>query len=174
MPSMPTTKSRLLVLPLALVFACCTPFGASFLGAAAPQTQPGAAAQEMPLAEGKELYQAFCAACHGRTGVGDGPVAAEMKKPTPDLTRLAERNHGKFPSAQVEAAVKNEDGRIAHGTAEMPLWGPVFGRYTGDGPEGRGKLEVLKESGVTGETLAKIRIQELVEYIDSIQGHKQQ
>lgn len=43
------------------------------------------------VSEGKVLYQANCAACHGDTGAGDGPAAAGMSPPPANLQWLASR-----------------------------------------------------------------------------------
>ena len=102
---------------------------------------------------GRDLFAFYCATCHGRTGTGDGPVAAALKSPPPDLTRLARRNGGTFRRQRVEAFVTS-DGDVltrAHGSSDMPVWGPVF----------RG----LDPS----DTLVKVRIANIVTYIESIQ-----
>ena len=38
------------------------------------------------LAEGKTLYQKQCQSCHGRSGKGDGPGAADLKVSPSDLS----------------------------------------------------------------------------------------
>jgi len=38
------------------------------------------------LATGKSIYMQQCQACHGETGKGDGPVAADLSPPPSDLT----------------------------------------------------------------------------------------
>ena len=38
------------------------------------------------IATGRALFIQFCAACHGRTGKGDGPLAASFAIPPTDLT----------------------------------------------------------------------------------------
>ncbi len=38
------------------------------------------------VADGKKLYLARCAACHGDSGRGDGPAAAQLNPPPSDLT----------------------------------------------------------------------------------------
>ena len=54
-------------------FAERTPKAPVEIGDAPPKT-------EKLLAQGKEIYQRFqCVACHGETGRGDGPSAAELK-----------------------------------------------------------------------------------------------
>jgi mono/diheme cytochrome c family protein len=102
---------------------------------------------------GTDLFAFYCASCHGRDGTGSGPVAGALKTPPPDLTRLAQRHGGAFPRQRVEAFVTN-DGAVlssAHGTSDMPVWGPIF----------RG----LDPS----DTLTSVRIGNLVAHIESMQ-----
>ena len=75
---------------------------------------------------GKEMFAAYCAACHGKDGKGNGPAAVALKAPPADLTILARQHAGKFPSIQVYRAITGEAGISAHGSKEMPVWGPVF------------------------------------------------
>src|SRR5579864_7586717 len=56
---------------------------------------------------GGDLFQFYCATCHGKDGKGHGPVAAALKIPSPDLTLLQRRNRGAFPRERVEAFVTN-------------------------------------------------------------------
>ena len=102
---------------------------------------------------GEDLYRFYCASCHGRSGQGDGPVALALKEAPPDLRLLARNNKGVFPRQRVESLVAN-DGTLrtpAHGSLEMPVWGPIF----------RG----LDASDV----MATIRISNVVQHIESIQ-----
>ena len=75
---------------------------------------------------GKEMFAAYCAACHGIDGKGNGPAAVALKARPTDLTILARQNEGKFPSIRVYRAITGEAGISAHGSKEMPVWGPVF------------------------------------------------
>lgn len=81
---------------------------------------------QMPA--GEIEYQQACAACHGTSGKGDGPVAAFMSVEVPDLTKIRARHDGNFPFQQLLEMI---DGRYAerqpgpHGTA-MPVWGDRF------------------------------------------------
>jgi mono/diheme cytochrome c family protein len=102
---------------------------------------------------GRDLFEFYCATCHGRTGAGNGPVAPALKVMPADLTLLARRNGGTFPRQRVEVFVTN-DGDIsasAHGSSDMPVWGPVF----------RG----LDPS----DALVKVRIANVVKYVESLQ-----
>src|SRR6266545_3468178 len=77
---------------------------------------------------GRDLFEFYCAPCHGRSGTGNGPVAPALKVTAPDLTLLARRNGGTFPRERVEAFVTNGGNVLtpAHGSSDMPVWGPVF------------------------------------------------
>lgn len=109
----------------------------------APQTSP---------ASGKEMYVSYCASCHGVAGKGNGPAAAALKVPPPDLTTLSRRNQAKFPAAHVYQAIKGEAAMPAHGSKDMPVWGPVFSSLNkGD------------------QALVQLRISNLTKYIESLQ-----
>ena len=81
---------------------------------------------------GPDIFKWYCAACHGKNAKGNGPAASELKVPPPDLTTLAKRNKGKFPADYVTRVLMN-GARAAHGTAEMPVWGPLFSELNAKG-----------------------------------------
>jgi mono/diheme cytochrome c family protein len=79
----------------------------------------------MSPTSGKEMYIAYCGACHGAQGKGDGPAAAALKVAPTDLTQLIKRNNGKFPDTHFRDVI--EHGTVAaHGSADMPVWGHIF------------------------------------------------
>jgi mono/diheme cytochrome c family protein len=109
-------------------------------------------ARRTSSSSGGEMYRAYCAACHGLDGKGDGPASSALKSAPTDLTQLAKRNSGRFPELRVFGAI-NGDLRVpAHGSKDMPVWGVVF-RGMGD-------------NGVPG---AQLRIRNLTRYIESLQ-----
>jgi mono/diheme cytochrome c family protein len=75
---------------------------------------------------GKQMYVNYCAPCHGVDGRGQGPVAAALKKQPADLALLSKNNRGKFPSTHVMAVLQFGAANPSHGTADMPVWGPVL------------------------------------------------
>lgn len=75
---------------------------------------------------GVRLYQVFCSSCHGLTGRGDGPVEPLFRGGVPDLTRIAHKNGGVFPTAQVRSAIDGRAQFLAHGSGTMPVWGFEF------------------------------------------------
>jgi mono/diheme cytochrome c family protein len=88
------------------------------------------AAPHTSAASGKEMYTAYCASCHGPSGKGDGPAAGSLKTSPTDLTMLKKQANGKFPSAHVYQVVKGDANTPAHGSKDMPVWGPVFLRLS--------------------------------------------
>ncbi len=112
-------------------------------------------APQDPLTEGKSRYMKDCAACHGATGAGDGPAAGALHKAPSDLTHLAARNDGKFPTDYVRRVVDGRDfQQLAHGSVEMPVWGDQY----------RSSLLALSEQHV------QRKINALVVYLQSIQA----
>jgi cbb3-type cytochrome c oxidase subunit III len=108
--------------------------------AQAPPVHPPLVLQSM---YGRDLYEFYCAGCHGRDGRGAGPTAPALHVDPPDLTQIALRNGGVFPRLRIEAIV---DGRVdpplaSHGTREMPVWGPIFSGLDGNGAANRVRIE---------------------------------
>jgi mono/diheme cytochrome c family protein len=115
-----------------LLAAAAILFAASSCGRASERAQASesmvpaaAAAAETPM-PGKQLYVAYCASCHGADGKGSGPAASALRTPPTDLTLLAAGNHGEFPEGRVYRTAKGEGGTSAHGSRDMPVWGPAF------------------------------------------------
>ncbi|HKM66821.1 MAG TPA: cytochrome c [Candidatus Acidoferrum sp.] len=82
--------------------------------------------KQTSAASGKEMYVQYCAACHCTDGKGGGPAASAMKAPPTDLTQLAKKHDGKYPADLVAGVLKFGKGPGSHGSADMPLWGPLF------------------------------------------------
>ena len=89
---------------------------------------------------GPDLYRLYCATCHGKDATGNGPAAAALKVPPPDLTGLARARGGGFPAAGVEAIIRGGTLVTAHGSDVMPVWGPIF--YALDPSDARVKARI--------------------------------
>lgn len=76
---------------------------------------------------GKQMYMSYCAPCHGVDGKGQGPAASAMKTSPTDLTVLAKNNNGKYPDAHIVTVLRFGSELPAHGSAQMPVWGPILG-----------------------------------------------
>ncbi len=79
-----------------------------------------------PSNSGKEMFNSYCAVCHGKDATGNGPAANAMKTPPTNLTVMAKSNSGKFPAAHVAAVIRGQAGTPSHGSQDMPIWGPLF------------------------------------------------
>jgi mono/diheme cytochrome c family protein len=77
---------------------------------------------------GRQMFTSYCAPCHGVDGRGHGPAATALKTPPTDLTELAKRNHGAFPDTHIVAVLQFGSVLPAHGSEEMPVWGPILGK----------------------------------------------
>jgi mono/diheme cytochrome c family protein len=104
---------------------------------------------------GGELFERYCAACHGNEARGDGPVAGSLNKRVPDLTRLAQEAGGEFPAARVRDTIDGRAMVLAHGTRQMPVWGYEFWVEEG--------ADIVAEDS-SSEIIAR-----LVAYIESLQ-----
>jgi mono/diheme cytochrome c family protein len=106
------------------------------------------------MPSGEQMYKQYCAACHGADARGHGPVAPFLTTPPPDLTTLAKRHLGKFPFDYVSSVLEFGTGPSAHGSSDMPTWGPIF-RYFDK----------------QNERVAQQRIKNLCDYLASLQEH---
>ncbi len=72
---------------------------------------------------GKELYQYYCALCHGRTGKGDGFNSFNMSVPPADHTDATVMST--LSDAQIHQVIK-EGGSSLGRSPMMPPWGRVI------------------------------------------------
>ena len=101
----------------------------------------------------QQMFNTYCATCHGVSGKGDGPAAPALKKAPADLTGISARHGGKFPTVEVTRYIRGADEYpAAHGSRDMPIWGNLFRSLDGDSPQS-----------------AQIRVNGLVDYIRSMQ-----
>jgi len=109
--------------------------------------------QSTPPGSGKEMFQEYCAVCHGPEGKGNGPAADSLKKRPADLTQLARKNGGNFPELHVMNFISGSEFIAAHGNREMPIWGHLFQSLS---PNDQG--------------VVKIRIANLTDYLKTLQA----
>ena len=105
------------------------------------------------MPSGERMYKEYCASCHGADAKGHGPLAPLLKTPPPDLTTLAKRHLGKFPYDYVSNVLEFGPGVPAHGSSDMPTWGPIFRYYDNQ-----------------NERVVQQRIRNLCNYLASLQG----
>lgn len=76
---------------------------------------------EQDRSAGKDLFQRYCASCHGETGAGDGPAGVSLS-PAPE--NLAE-NEDAFSDAYLYWRI-SEGGLIAPFNSVMPAWKSTY------------------------------------------------
>jgi mono/diheme cytochrome c family protein len=120
------------------------------LAAAAP-----AGAQAFDEFSGEYTFQRYCASCHGEGARGDGPVAAGLPIPVPDLTTLRARMGDEFPAEVLARIIDGRKAVIYHGTRYMPVWGYEFWVEEGADDAARQRVDRI--------------VAQLVEYLRTIQ-----
>jgi len=103
--------------------------------------------------DGRALFAAHCAACHGPVGEGGGPVASAMAITPPNLRTLSARAGGVFPAESIAAYIDGRTSKAAHGSRAMPVWGPFL------------KAGEDEDSKSTG----RVRMTALIEFIRELQ-----
>ena len=124
--------------------------------------EPPSAIPREPAARaalGHEWFDAYCASCHGTEVRGDGPAAAGLSAPPPDLTGIATRRGGLFDLDEIAAYIDGRTRVTAHGSSEMPVWG-------------RGVPDRFDRPGVEEPILSPGAISLILEYLRSIQSEK--
>ncbi|WP_171173866.1 cytochrome c [Ruegeria sp. HKCCD8929] len=112
---------------------------------------------EMPTAqEGAVLFADNCTACHGYRGEGGTLVGGQT---APDLTRIAARNGGELPRAQVLSQIDGY-GRGKVPAEVMPEFGALL----------QGDLVPVEVDGVLTPTPRPLAA--LLAYLESIQVNR--
>jgi mono/diheme cytochrome c family protein len=161
--TMKSIAGRAVVLLLALLFST----GALTMAQQSQTTIKNGPIQKTSAPSGEDLFNTYCAVCHGKDAKGNGPAAGAFKVPPPDLTTLAQHHGGKFPTEYVTAVLQyGVEGVKAHGSKDMPVWGPLLG------PSGALRqspsLPLAEEREVS--SLVTLKIHNLSQYIESLQA----
>ena len=99
----------------------------------AEQSPPQAPRILIDSLAGRDSFERYCAACHGLDGRGNGPVAAALRTRPADLTTLKRRSDGAYPADRIREYITGTGRALAaHGTTEMPVWGPMFRAFESD------------------------------------------
>ena len=106
---------------------------------------------------GSDLYRQYCSACHGSDGKGQGPLAASLKTPPADLTRIAERNGGTFDETALMSVIDGRRTVAEHGPRDMPVWGARF------------EEDLQKEGEPMHTYVSLLQTRSLVDYLRSTQ-----
>lgn len=116
-----------------------------------------ACVEKAPAPDPAADYADYCAACHGPAGKGDGVAAEGLTKKPADLTQLAARNGGTFPTTRVMAQIWGY--AKAKGRGVMPDFAPMMA----------GEL-VPYDGGDGIDTPTPVRLVALAEYLKTLQA----
>lgn len=109
------------------------------------------------LPNGAADFAEYCAGCHGASGKGNGPDAPGLAKAPADLTTLAKRNGGSFPTTQVMAKIWGYTG--GKGGAVMPGFGPLLDSDT-----------IPYDGGDNIMTPTPLRLVQIAEHLKTLQA----
>ena len=106
---------------------------------------------------GEVLYLENCVSCHGVDATGDGPVAARLSTPPPDLTKIAARRDGEWPALEIMEILSGYSSNILP-REEMPV---VVNLLDNDMSE--------FDTGNGDPILMPIKLIAIAEYLESLQ-----
>ena len=104
---------------------------AAALGLPVRSFSQGSPADAAAALRGAATFKTHCAPCHGTSARGDGPMADALRFAPADLTTIARRNAGKFPSDKVAKIIDGREAVKGHGGTDMPIWGDAFKSQVG-------------------------------------------
>lgn len=134
-----------------------------FLGLVAALAATFAAAQQSTVTipvtrtranDGKQMFNNYCAPCHGVDGRGRGLNAAALKEAPADLSVLSRNNNGVYPASHVLAVMHFGTENAAPASKEMPIWAPVLGKI---------------DHSMGSDDMQALRINNLVRYLETLQ-----
>lgn len=123
------------------------------LASTAAEAQTG----DMQAHFGKQTFRLFCAGCHGADGRGNGELAQALGLPMNDLTQIARRNGGVFPTEEITRSLTGRGPR-GHADLDMAPWADMFAA----------EFESFAARIAVNALVAR-RIDHLVSYLESIQ-----
>ena len=109
---------------------------------------------------GKREFESNCASCHGVQGKGDGVLRPYLTKSPTDLTVLARRNNGVFPTQRVYEFIDGRQPIPLHGARDMPVWGKDYLAKS---------AQDWQDWPYDSEAYVRSRIIALVDYINRLQ-----
>ena len=154
-------KSRVLTLSVVTAFLFAM---AAAICASAQSTTVTVTAKTAPKIEktkikyvapdsGKQMYDEYCAVCHGANAKGNGSAAAVLVPRPTDLTSLTSRNGGRFPKHQVRYLLMDQDFYHDQAGKDMPSWGPA-----------------LRSLEKTHPEMLELRVHNLMAYLETVQA----
>lgn len=111
----------------------------------------------------RQDFLQLCADCHNRDARGNGPLAKNLTKQPPDLTRIRERAQGVFDEKAVYDWILGLKMTESHGSREMPIWGDWL---MDEAVEGETSLDAAKAA----EKEIEQRIMAIVKYLEMLQN----
>jgi mono/diheme cytochrome c family protein len=109
------------------------------------------------VSDGHRYFIQYCASCHGKDGLGNGPVAKSLSRQPANLRKLGDKYGMPLPAHRIAELIDGRDTIRAHGTRDMPVWGERL-YEVGQGEKG--------ETGI-GDVIAKI-----IAYLGTIQDRR--
>lgn len=138
-----------------LLVVALTAWAATAQEPAAPKPPAGQApGSAVATVGGAYAFRTYCASCHGIDGKGEGPLTDSLRYHPPDLTLIAKRNGGEFPTDKVIRIVDGRKPVKGHGGPDMPIWGDAFRNA---------------ETGYDDEA-ARAKVRSVVEHLKTIQA----